>query len=297
VLELNVEIDVTDSLTLSMLSSYNDDNLFTFQDYNRIVPNQGFNVTPLTPGGFFNDPQLGRSNQFRTFDISSGFSDQFSQEFRLSSSFDGPINFNVGTIYVNFDTQGDYYVFSNTLTAAAAGGVGTNPVTGESAFIDPSGIPPNGDGHNYFRSFQPYHLESRAAFGEVYYEPIEDLKFTLGLRYTKDDKTVETAPTVLLTPGRGFPVAPSSPTDQNFVQIQNVSFEEVTGRGGVDWQPDLAFTDDTLVYASYSRGYKAGGSTRLRRRGLRGSRRPSHPSSSTQSRSGPRTHCWKAVCN
>ncbi|WP_457832968.1 TonB-dependent receptor domain-containing protein, partial [Staphylococcus aureus] len=27
----------------------------------------------------------------------------------------------------------------------------------------------------------------------------------------------------------------------------------------VDWSPDLAFTDSTLVYGSYSRGYKAGG--------------------------------------
>src|SRR3546814_14574039 len=34
---------------------------------------------------------------------------------------------------------------------------------------------------------------------------------------------------------------------------------EYTGRAGLDWQPDLGFTDHTLLYASYSRGYKAGG--------------------------------------
>ncbi|MDT1055594.1 TonB-dependent receptor, partial [Pseudomonas aeruginosa] len=33
----------------------------------------------------------------------------------------------------------------------------------------------------------------------------------------------------------------------------------VTGRFVVDWKPRLSFTDDTLLYASYARGYKAGG--------------------------------------
>jgi outer membrane receptor protein involved in Fe transport len=34
---------------------------------------------------------------------------------------------------------------------------------------------------------------------------------------------------------------------------------EFTGRFGVDWKPRWSFTDDSLVYAFYSRGYKAGG--------------------------------------
>jgi outer membrane receptor protein involved in Fe transport len=34
---------------------------------------------------------------------------------------------------------------------------------------------------------------------------------------------------------------------------------EFTGRFGVDWQPKLDITDDSLLYAFYSRGYKAGG--------------------------------------
>jgi outer membrane receptor protein involved in Fe transport len=242
--QLQVEIDVTDSLTLTALSSYSQDELFTFQDYNRIQPTGPFNVTPLTPGGVFNDPQLGASNLFRTFDISSAYTEQFSQEFRLSSAFDGPFNFNVGAIYVNFDANGDYYVFSNTLTAAAVALAPPGVI-----YVDPTGIPPAGDGHNYFRSNQPYHLESRAAFGEIYYEPIESLKFTAGLRYTQDEKEVLTYPTVLLTPGQG----------QGDPIVQETSFEETTGKIGVDWQPELGFTDETLIYASYSRGYKAGG--------------------------------------
>src|SRR3546814_2083983 len=38
-----------------------------------------------------------------------------------------------------------------------------------------------------------------------------------------------------------------------------LSWGEFTGRVGLDWSPQLEFTDDTLLYAFYSRGYKAGG--------------------------------------
>ena len=31
------------------------------------------------------------------------------------------------------------------------------------------------------------------------------------------------------------------------------------GRANVTWKPELAFTDQTLLYASYAHGYKAGG--------------------------------------
>ena len=34
---------------------------------------------------------------------------------------------------------------------------------------------------------------------------------------------------------------------------------EWTGRLGVDWKPVLSFTDNTMLYAFYSRGYKGGG--------------------------------------
>jgi outer membrane receptor protein involved in Fe transport len=34
---------------------------------------------------------------------------------------------------------------------------------------------------------------------------------------------------------------------------------EWTGRLGVDWKPEVSFTDNTMLYAFYSRGYKGGG--------------------------------------
>ena len=35
--------------------------------------------------------------------------------------------------------------------------------------------------------------------------------------------------------------------------------EKLTGRFNANWTPKLDFTDQTLVYASFAHGYKAGG--------------------------------------
>ena len=39
----------------------------------------------------------------------------------------------------------------------------------------------------------------------------------------------------------------------------NQQWDQFTGRAVVNWTPKLDFTDQTLVYGSYSHGYKAGG--------------------------------------
>ncbi|MEL6781914.1 MAG: TonB-dependent receptor, partial [Pseudomonadota bacterium] len=73
-------------------------------------------------------------------------------------------------------------------------------------------------------------------------------------------------PTFLSVPNLGgatdplaFTPIPGNSNDNAGDGTYNVSFEEVTGRIGLDWQPDLAMTEDTLLYAFYSRGYKGGG--------------------------------------
>ncbi|KAK0348768.1 hypothetical protein LTR94_035881, partial [Friedmanniomyces endolithicus] len=71
--------------------------------------------------GTFNDPQLGALDRLVAVDLSRSASKQWSQEFRLSSAFDGPVNFNLGANYLKFETEEDYYVFSNAFTIAAMG--------------------------------------------------------------------------------------------------------------------------------------------------------------------------------
>lgn len=285
IFQLNFEWGVRSNLKLYSQSLYTKDFYHSTQDYNRFnsVPiiNDSIGLFSLdtftpevkgfTPGGVFNDPQLGASNTLVAVDMVNSRSEQWSQEFRLQSSNTGPFNFSFGANYLHFKINEDYYVFSNFFTAIAQGyfngpvSTDTPPpacpagATTGCIYIDPNPIDRiNGQGHNYFRSDNIYKVDSYAAFGEVYWRATPNLKVTGGLRYTDDRKVTTPVPTqLLLSPGisgggyvnSGYPAQPDI----------HQSWRRFTGRLAVDWSPELAFTDSTLVYGSYSRGYKAGG--------------------------------------
>jgi outer membrane receptor protein involved in Fe transport len=295
ILQFNLDVDVSDTLTLSSQSVYNWDKVYSFQDFNRFNTVPVFNDTSLfapnafggsdfrdvAPGGIFCDPQIGCSNTIGTFDVASSRSEQFSQELRLQSDFDGPLNFSIGANYTWFEAQEDYFVMSNVLTALAmvppinvsgdqtTCGIGDFFVTPADPpvpiknslcpYIDPNPVATmDGLGHNYFRSSNPYTLKSYAAFGEAYWNVNPDLKLTAGLRYTLDKKRFTPIPSqLLLSPtfagggliGTGFIPDPDI----------RLHWGSVTGRIGFDWKPVVSFTDDTMFYAFYSRGYKGGG--------------------------------------
>ncbi|MBA3810911.1 MAG: TonB-dependent receptor [Caulobacteraceae bacterium] len=292
VLEFNADWQIADHLTLTSQTAYNQDHYFSQEDYNRFntVPgifndSQGLKsilggvpAPNITPGGVYCDPQLGCSSSIVGLDQSSANSRQWSQEFRLSSSFDGPLNFSVGGNYLYYKTLENYYVFFNVLSALAqARGIGNysadlthcnSPLTGQQVtvtptsnfgciYIDPNPLDKiNTLGHNYYVNINPYRVSSTAGFGEVYYKLTPKVKFTAGFRYTDDNKTLTPIPTQVLlssftggTTDGGFPVQPDL----------KLHWGAVTGRFGVDWTPDLSFTSQTLIYAFYNRGYKGGG--------------------------------------
>ena len=300
VVELNVDVDLMRGLTLSSQTAYNQDQTYSFQDYNRFNTQPIFQDTSnltnefggpswwanMAPGGVFCDPQLGCSKTLAGFDIAQAKGRQFTEELRLQSDFHGPVNFSVGANYTRFQTLIDYYVFYNLITALAEmqpfnGGRGNpgpditqcpysgfvgNPIPVNindpqaiCPYIDPTPIESlAGDGHNYFRSKNPYKLHSAAAFGELYWQMSDKVKLTAGLRYTQDRKSFIPVPSQILlangigaggTVNRGYPEKPAI----------KQHWGEWTGRLGVDWKPVVSFTDQTMVYAFYSRGYKGGG--------------------------------------
>ena len=242
-------------------------------------------------GGVVLDPQLGETDRFMALDLSQAESTQWSQEFRLQSNWDGPFNFNLGANWLKYETEENYWIISNVFTMMAIDRNATyfnqgltdqycNPTAQGLAAIEAGTFDPNacayidptplaglingegGDGHNYVRSTSISKTESWALFGEGYWSVRDDLRLTLGLRYTDDTKTITPVPGQLLaaTPdrynptatgqvGRGYPRYPD----------EEMNWGEWTGRFAVDWKPDLSFTADTLIYASYSRGYKGGG--------------------------------------
>ena len=231
-----------------------------------------------TPSGIFCDPQLGCSDRLVVQDLSEEHSWQFSQEFRLTSDFKGPFNFSAGGNYLHYETFENYYVFSNTFTLIALNNVGCDATyipnvtdnlyclnngrsfrdphlgggvpTESPQYIDPHPLTNLDDlGHNYFVSQNPYVLNSYALFGEAYYNITKNLKLTGGLRWTDDEKHFTEIPSEVLTQGYGYP--PTGQVDQ--------SWKKFTGRAVINWTPQLDFTDQTMVYASYAHGYKAGG--------------------------------------
>jgi iron complex outermembrane receptor protein len=316
-LEYNANWSINRALTLASQTGFNQDFLWSTEDYNRFDTAPGafvngggagannliypwFQPDPLagtngiSPNAMvFCDPQLGCSDRIVAEDLDEEHAWQVSQEFRLSSNFSGPFNFSVGGNYLHYETEENYYVFINALSIFALeqgygggfDGIGSTggseaptpsgpscllsfsrmnsgfqspnptvragtPDNGDCVYVDPNPIGSlNNKGHNYFLSQNPYTLNSYAMFGETYFNIAPDLKLTTGLRWTVDQKHFVDIPSEVVTEGYGYGVT----------GIVNQTWERPTGRAVLDWTPQLDFTDQTLLYASYSHGYKAGG--------------------------------------
>ena len=213
------------------------------------------------------------------YDQSNFGESQWSGELRLNSKFSGPVNFMVAGYSLHSNSATDYYVASPMLdypSIILGGFLGP--------FYNPTQCFTGGciQAPTFYRNEGVESLQSNALFGEAYYDVIPDtLKLTGGLRYTEDTKSesnrivFESVPAPIGSVGidnsindanafnlLGLPcVYDADPTKagcQNF-ENQTVTYRKVTGRFVADWTPKLDFTDATLVYASYSRGYKAGG--------------------------------------
>lgn len=245
---LDLQIGLGGGLTLNSVTSYSRDKFALTLPVFGGVANPGLAITPITPTGTFNDPQVGLTDRLNGFYMQDRNARQWTQELRIQSDFGGPLNFNLGGIYLDYRQDNNLIALSNTTTMASIILNATNPPGAPDIYIDPL-ADPDGTGHSYYNNRSPYKLRAGALFGEAYYELTDNLKATAGLRYTNDHKEQINYPVQLLVPGAGFPVTPA----------QTVTFEEVTGRFTVDWKPPVSFTDDTLVYASFSRGYKGGG--------------------------------------
>jgi iron complex outermembrane receptor protein len=312
-LEYNATYTINSALTLTSETGFNEDFLWSSEDYNRFDSAPGFFngptisansfLTTPSPAGYFKpdpnmagayiycDPQLGCSDRVVAQDLDEEHAWQASQEFRLASNFGGPFNFSLGANYLHYETVEDYYVFINALSAYSdvvgtelggpGGGVGNpafpgspsclltainaqrlggyqspNPRAGggtplyDCVYVDPNPMGSlNNEGHNYFLSQNPYTLNSYALFGETYYNITPSLKLTTGLRWTVDQKHFIDIPSEVVDEGYGYSVS----------NIENQTWERPTGRAVLDWTPSLDFTDQTLLYASYAHGYKAGG--------------------------------------
>lgn len=297
IFQFNVDFEVADSVTVVSQAAYATDEYFSTQDYNRFNPlKKMFNNTRGTvsnqnvyydpeneigtylgpmPDGIFCDPQLGCRDRMIGADLMTSDNRQWTQEIRIQSDFEGVFNFNIGLNYINFKTQDNYYVFNNMFTLIAqwqysrdgllpslkSCGIGYEGH--ECPYVDPNPIGKlNNQGHNYFLSQNGVKTKSTGIFGEIYYKMVDNIKLTLGARYTTDDKVSTQVPSELLLAGGPIPGnATGGYTNSGYNPLPPIKqkWNAFSGRAVIDWRPLVSFTDDTLLYFSASRGYKGGG--------------------------------------
>lgn len=281
-----------DRHTLSLVAGYQETTAHSQSDYNQVVGQPlpdvrgtlefGFGLTglanvfcetacdpfyvtsyfptsaPTTTGtGVTGGNIAGYSTRDELYDNNDEDHQQWSVEARLASNFDGAFNYLIGGFFLDYDiNQSNYEVFSNKLDYLSL-------VVGTLFAGDPDPLAVYGWVSPYFSvRTDDYNLDSWALFGEVYYDLAEDLQLTVGARYNSDEKHLVNTALLVNTDEFGIPiifplgldVAVPVPSEE-----QTASWEEVTGRVVLDWMPELDMTDSTLVYASYSRGFKGGG--------------------------------------
>lgn len=149
-----------------------------------------------------------------------GQSDQESHELRLATNGDGPFKGQIGAYYFN-ETTDQFFWYENRFPGIPVFGFDMGPVT----------------------------AKSYAFFGQATYSFTPKLRFTAGLRYTKDERSrygwIVRQQTTTFNPL----------TDTRQANDATIESSRITWRLGLEY--DVAA--DTLAYATISTGYKAGG--------------------------------------
>jgi outer membrane receptor protein involved in Fe transport len=203
------------------LTGYVDTESDIFQDFDRFATDVPLNF-PVTYRANARDVET-------TDIIKSGRRDaynaeQLTQELRIASDYDGNFNFMLGAFYYEENYYGRVFI--------------THP---SMAFIQQAfGLP------NTFESFDvqsdPLETESLALFGEGYFDVRDDTRLTVGLRYTDDEKKLRTRQFLLFL------------VNSDWAESKE-DWQEVTGKVTVEH----SLNDDSMVFATLARGYKAGG--------------------------------------
>ena len=232
---LRWDLDLTDSLTLSSVSGYLNLNAIDFDSYSYQGVGPAFN-----PGGVpvgLIAPALAAVNGVGS---PQGFgssdpvnkTEQYTQEVRLSSDFDGMFNFMVGAFYEAREID-----FNTSQQAVNISIIAPDPVTGNT--------------YDYFKK-QNTKTEAISLFASATINLTDQLELSGGLRWT--DETKESTITVpyvhtFLSAGpafidSGFFSGPINFSDSNFSPEVSLKYQA---------------TPDVNIYAAFKTGFKSGG--------------------------------------
>ena len=177
--------------------------------------------------------------------------EQFQQEFRVTSDFDGPFNFVAGAAYYTDDVE--FLVYGNLGFVDLISPAGTS---GALQFANVAEIQASGQDRT-----------SKAVYIDASYDISDQLKLTVGARHTEDEKDFyrrQYAPdgasfALIFTPDQylGPWTNPLNKEDFGVAIDDSKDFEADTWRVVLDY----AMNENTLIYGSIATGYVAGGFT------------------------------------
>jgi len=215
----NVDIRLSDAITLTSITSW---------DQGTVRIKEDADGTPLE---YVNATYFGRTKQI-------------TQDLRLTSDFSGPFNFIVGAFYseekiLNYNDL----PFFMDIDVNGDGAIDAQDCVDGGFFV----------ACNYFNRFRQ-EKTSVAAYSDVTYELTDRFTLRGGLRYTHDEGELRDFYAQLRARDQTplFNIIPGSETDLFATSAMDFEDDNVSGKIGVDY--DLS--DTTMLYASYSRGYR-----------------------------------------
>jgi len=152
----------------------------------------------------------------------SATTEDFSQEFQVVSDYTGRFNFTSGLFLYQSEATYDYALRGDFISESPIG------------------------------SYDAVEIQSIAPYGEIYYDVTDKWKLTLGARYTYEEKKLADHQFFMAD---SFEGARSNRTILFDQPSNTLYFKEFTPRAVLSFQP----TDDVMLYASLSRGFKSGG--------------------------------------
>lgn len=239
-----------------------------------ITSYRAFDTVDDIDGDFSNVPLFSRVNDAEQ--------DAFSQEVRYTVEGD-KLDYVVGGYYFSQELESSTETFSDSLFSSflladptAAGLVSSyNALNSALGGVLPGVANPLPPGSSA-RNFMSQDHDAFALFGQLDYDLDTDLKLTLGLRYTEESKDLNgrfeqdnTGPLLDLAglavgnpsslvalgfPGWGY-AGPITEIGARAGINETLDDDQVTGTIKLTWAPD----DEAIYYASYSTGYKSGG--------------------------------------
>lgn len=231
---LKWDLDLSDTLTLSSVSGYLNLDALDFDSYSSVGIGPAFSpfgpLSAIAPAlaavNFPGSPQGAGSSDPRNQ------TEQFTQELRLASDFDGMFNFMVGAFYEAREID-----FNTSQQGVNISLIAPDPVTGNT--------------YDWYKKHNTK-TEALSFFGSVSLDITDQLEVSGGLRWTDENKvntiSIPYVHTLLSSGpafvGSGFFSGPIRFSDSNFSPEVSVSYQA---------------TPDINVYAAFKTGFKSGG--------------------------------------